>query len=200
MLSLRYVGLRESRVSKEAHELYRTLIDTLVRTGARPDTEQSDVLRELAEQDWIALDDTGQVIVLYPFSLEPSEIEVRLKGQNLYAMCAIDALGMAPMLDSPVEIQSACPQTGDVIQISVTAQGFPTSITGDVAVLRRRQAGAAHLNRCAATRFFRSNADACDWRDAHGHPDDVVLSLRDAFIEAAGIFGRCYSDGIRLVL
>jgi hypothetical protein len=50
-----------------------------------------------------------RVEIAYPFSGIPTAFAVRLGGGlERYACCAIDALGMAPMLGEPVHIASRC--------------------------------------------------------------------------------------------
>lgn len=194
------IGLRESRISAGAHELYRSLVDGFMVDGSIPGLDKTAQLRELASEDWLALDDAGRVSVLYPFSLTSTGIEVVLRGVTRYAMCAIDALGIAPMLGADVEIRTSCPVSGDPLLINVGPSGQVSADPDSVVVLRRRQTGAAHLSRCAATRFFSSSETAVDWRAAHGEAEDVILSLGEAFREAGMIFGCCYSSGVRMML
>jgi hypothetical protein len=199
MADLRAAGFRESQVSAAAHELFRALVDSYLETGRLPDSEWSGHLEELAAEDWVALDSAGKVSVLYPFSLEPGGIEVRLGGVVRQAMCAIDALGIAPMLATDVQVRCACPLSGSPLSVDVSAVGKAAADPAGIVIVRRRASGPAHLNRCSATRFFRSERDAAIWCDEHGQSDDVVLSLDDASAEATAIFGRCYTDGVRMV-
>lgn len=189
---------RESRVSPAAHRLYRELIDGFLATSNVPDGGDRNLLRELAGEDWLALDDAGRVSVLYPFSLSSSGIDVTVNGVERQAMCAIDALGVAAMLNAEVRIEATCPVSGEYLDIGV--DGSVSSNPPGVVVLRRRQGGSAHLSRCAATRFFRSATDAEAWRAGSGADGDVVLSLADAYREASDVFGRAYSDGVRMVI
>ena len=46
--------------------------------------------------DWAGRDQAGVIVALYPFSTVPTPVRVRLDGAERYAMCAIDALGIAP--------------------------------------------------------------------------------------------------------
>jgi hypothetical protein len=51
--------------------------------------------------------------VAYPFSAEPRGHRVLVDGERwVEAMCAIDALGIAPMLVLPIEIYSSDPLSG----------------------------------------------------------------------------------------
>ena len=67
-------------------------------------------LRRLAREDLVHHDPaTGAILVAYPFSGRSTAHQVRFDGREVYAMCAIDALGIAPMLDEAVEIASFDP-------------------------------------------------------------------------------------------
>jgi hypothetical protein len=68
--------------------------------------------------------ETGSIVVAYPFSGRPTAHRVRLaSGIEVFAMCAIDALGMAFMLDTPATITSADPVTREPIVVSVSPDG-----------------------------------------------------------------------------
>src|SRR5438128_12378068 len=65
-------------------------------------------LAALDNDDLIRIRD-GQIDIAYPFSASPTPFVVRLPGaKERYACCAMDALGIAPMVGQPVEIRSRC--------------------------------------------------------------------------------------------
>jgi hypothetical protein len=64
------------------------------------------------------------VDVAYPFSAFPTPFVVRLAdGQERYACCAIDALGIAPMLAQRVRIRSRCHHCGEPLELGVDPAG-----------------------------------------------------------------------------
>jgi hypothetical protein len=74
----------------------------------RPPAEIREHLAELDAQDLIQLGPEG-VAIAYPFSASPTAFAVRLAdGRQRHACCALDALGMAPMLGQSVRIRSEC--------------------------------------------------------------------------------------------
>ena len=74
----------------------------------RPAHIVRDTVTALDAEDLIQVTDE-QVVVAYPFSASPTAFAVRLAdGGERYACCAIDALGIAPMLGQPVHVQSEC--------------------------------------------------------------------------------------------
>ena len=73
--------------------------DALAAAGIPPGRWGSERLRSL----------TGGERAFYPFSGHPTPHRVRFDGREVYAMCAIDALGVAPMLHRPIEVVSSDP-------------------------------------------------------------------------------------------
>lgn len=94
--------------------------------AAVPDRAPADVWETLAaldEEDLIQVHE-GRVDIAYPFSASPTPFVVRLAaGQERYACCAIDALGVAPMLGQRVDIRSHCHHCGASLELAVTPGG-----------------------------------------------------------------------------
>ena len=71
--------------------------------------------------DAIRLDPDGQIAVAYPFSATPTRHRVRIGGHvDVYAMCAIDSLGVAAMLGRDTRIESVDVTTGDPVTVTTT--------------------------------------------------------------------------------
>ena len=98
-------------------------------TPARLDRE----LARLDAQDRLLLQDSA-VTLAYPFSAVPNAFLVRLaNGQERYACCAIDALGIAPMLRQRIDVESRCHHCGEPLALAVDAAG-PESSAADIMV------------------------------------------------------------------
>ena len=80
-------------------------------------------LEALDRNDLIVLaGDTVQFA--YPFSASPTPFGVTLSnGQERFACCATDALGMAAMLGAAVHISSRCHQSGERLELDVDPTG-----------------------------------------------------------------------------
>jgi hypothetical protein len=197
---------RAERVSPHAQRLFIALIDGMLATGAPPDLAAladavgppservEQLLGELAQADWLARDAGGRLSAVYPFALTRTGIDVTLGDFRLPVMCAIDALGVAPMLNRRVVAHARCAQCERAIDIHVDPTGIARRRPRSTVVIRRLTRGPAHAARCSATRFACSPAHADEWRTAHGGPDDVMQSLETAFIEAREIFGDTYRN------
>jgi hypothetical protein len=77
---------------------------------ARPVGEVLEGVRKLATADLLVwMEDEARIISAYPFSGVPTAHQVLIGGRNLlYAMCAIDALGIPFMLGQGARIRSTC--------------------------------------------------------------------------------------------
>jgi hypothetical protein len=105
--------------------------------GAFPDEPPDEVSGALArfdEEDLIRIRD-GHVDMAYPFSASPTPFVVDLHrgGSERYACCAIDALGLAPMLGRPLRIRSRCHHCATPVELMVDALG-PEPAAADVMV------------------------------------------------------------------
>ena len=81
-----------------------------------------EVMRQLHAADFLRLDAGGAISAAYPFSPAPTPHLVTISGgPQVYAMCAIDALGIAAMLGKTVTISSSEPGTGAPVTVTVPA-------------------------------------------------------------------------------
>ena len=198
---------RASQISPSAHRLYRALIDGIVVTGELLDgdalvwatrlhpEELSRLFDELAHADWIGRDERGDIVALYPFAPEPTDVRVQIEEAERFAMCATDALGVAPLLDRDVTIRSWCVHCEAPIHLALRPTRIALRHPAGIVIVRRRTAGPAHQTRCAVTRFTCSPDHGQAWLGAHGGPNDVLVSLEAAFVEARAIFGEAYTYG-----
>jgi len=90
--------------------------------SARPDAIP-DALVALDDEDLIRVR-AGQIDLTYPFSASPTPFVVRLAdGEERYACCATDALGIAPMIAQAVEVRSECHHCKAPLTFTATPQG-----------------------------------------------------------------------------
>src|SRR5881296_2406508 len=80
-------------------------------------------LAALDNDDLIRIRD-GQIDIAYPFSASPTPFVVRLPGgEERYACCAMDALGIAPMVGQRIELRSRCHHCGTPLEFSAAPEG-----------------------------------------------------------------------------
>ena len=105
----------------------------------------SDALAALDGDDLIRIR-AGQIDLAYPFSAAPTSFALRLPGgRERFAVCAIDALGVAPMLGESVHIASVCHHCHAPLALSVTPDGPGPETEGIMVWVGEREAGAHRI-------------------------------------------------------
>jgi hypothetical protein len=129
-------GGRERRDCLEPQQraLYREILLAFAR-GEPPtrntlaalacDLDLAAALARFEELDLVRADpETGHIVVAYPFSGRPTAHRLALPGgRQAYAMCAVDALGVAAMLGSRVRVRSRDPISSEEIVVDVSPDG-----------------------------------------------------------------------------
>ena len=184
--------------------VHQAVLRSFVHTGATPSMSSlarharpfdvSQVLAELADGDFVFLDPAGQISAAYPFSALPTRHRVRISGEaTVFAMCAIDALGISAMTGRPVVIESADPRTGEPITVNVDqASGTWNPATAVVYVGRAGGdcAGPSASACCGSINFFATRAAAAAWAVSHPEITGGILSQARALQVGIGIFGQ----------
>ena len=166
------------------------LAEAAVRSGV--DLEAT--LGMLAREDLVHTDPaTGAILVAYPFSGIPRGHRVLIDGRyQVEAMCAVDALGIAPMLQAPTEITSRDPRTGREVWVRIDpgdgAWWEPeTAVVVDASL---GIDGPSFRTCCATVNFFESGESARAYLDAHPEVRGRVLAMRDAIDLGRSLFGE----------
>jgi Alkylmercury lyase len=121
----------------------------------------------------------------------PTPIRVSWNGgPEVYAMCAIDALGMSAMLGRPVAITAAEPGTGRAITVAVDrdrarwAPGTAVVFAGDAG-----DPGCPPADRCCGYISFFTTGRAARARDRHPEVTGTVLRRDGALCIGITTFG-----------
>ena len=165
----------------------------LLDEAARPfDVRQ--VLAALAEGDFIYLDRAGRISAAYPFSATATPHAVQITGgASAYAMCAIDALGMAEMLHTSVLIRSADPANGEPITVAVDRSGAGWNPATTIVFVGRAAdqcSGPSAAICCDHMNFFSTHSTAEAWASAHPEITGGILSQARALEVANQMFGQ----------
>jgi ketosteroid isomerase-like protein len=159
---------RGERLSPDERKLYAWILRQFAEESApsaddvrdealRLDLDPEQARRKLASEDLIHFDNAGEVTVAYPFSGRPTAHRVVIDGRSVYAMCAIDALGIAPMLGQAIEITSRDPVTAHEINVSLKPDGTATWQPNEAVVVAGRACeGASFQGCCQVLNFFAS--------------------------------------------
>jgi alkylmercury lyase-like protein len=216
---------RSARLTRPAYRFYRDVLLWFAKRGRAPD---SAVVAALARQYGLRLESTlaqfaaldlmrrdlatGAIRAAYPFSGPATAHRVRLAATSdepevdVFAMCAIDALGIPLMLRRAATIASADGLTGEPVRVTVTldtaSAGYHQHATAQwapvEAVVFARPEDHEHEHDCGSdaagsccpvTNFFISEAHALMWAASSPHTDGHIYSQDDALRYAARLFG-----------
>src|SRR6266568_4033982 len=180
---------RAERLPGPLRDLHRAVLRRFLATGAPPAARWlrqaaadagmgTSAVDELAAADAVHVVN-GVVAVAYPFSGTPTPHRVALDGlPAVYAMCAIDALGLPAMTGRDGQITSADPHDGT--PIVVTACGGAWSWTPSSAVVvagRATDCGTgcgSFKAMCPHTVFCATPESAHAWLARHGGLDAQI--------------------------
>ena len=195
---------RRARLTEPERELYFWIVRHFRTTGLPRapelreaaerlgiDAEQG--LATLAREDLVHRGSDGEITVAYPFSGRPTAHRVRFPdGQEVDAMCAVDALGIAPMFAEPIELDSRDPVSGGEIRAWVAPDGavewWPRSAVVVAGVLDRQSDSCCGC--CPVLNFFVSPANAERWLSEHPQVRGNVISMQDAAAAGRAVFGE----------
>ncbi|MGH3133197.1 MAG: organomercurial lyase [Gaiellaceae bacterium] len=198
---------RRARLENGERELYFWILRRFA-AGGRPSSAQvreeaeqlgtnaERALESLAREDLVHLGGDGEIAVAYPFSGRPTAHRVRLGSGNgeVAAMCAIDALGMAPMLDESIEIASRDPVTDEGIRVRLAADGDgawqPESTVVVSGALDRGDDSCCGC--CPVLNFFASTENAEQWLAQHAEVRGHVVSMPAAIAAGRAVFGGVF--------
>jgi hypothetical protein len=160
--------------------------------AAEFDWSARQILDRLHASDVIRLDASGRIDSVYPFSATPTPHRVQIAdGAQVYAMCAIDALGMSAMLDGiDVVIDSADASTGERITVTVRGEdAIADPATTAVFIGAQSAQGPSADTCCDYLNFFTDRPAAEAWATANPHIGGIVVDLAEATRCGAAIFG-----------
>ncbi|MFF5485297.1 alkylmercury lyase family protein [Streptomyces virginiae] len=150
-----------------------------------------DVLAELDREDFLTLDADGRIRAAYPFSAVATPHRLHLaRGVEAWAMCAIDALGVAAMLHQDVSVASCDPVDGRPVTVTFTdgtARWEPAEAVAFVG--QRAKAGPAAEVCCDALNFFADPSTAQAWARQHPEVHGRITSQTEALRIAEQTFG-----------
>jgi hypothetical protein len=161
----------------------------------------ADVLAVLHDLDAVRLGADRDVAAAYPFSAVPTRHRVRIGDRvQVYAMCAIDALGMSAMLGEDTRIDSVDVTTGHPVTVTMTA-GTTGGLTrwdpaGAVVFVGADAAGGPSADCCCDyLNFFTDAAAAQAWTAAHPHIPGQILTQAEAEDLGVRLFGHLLTPG-----
>ena len=189
----------------ELKEVYRYLLSHFARTGQPPSNatlaQGLNISRETAEAALGIIEEQGniyrdpttrEIIAAYPFSARLTDHVVRFPDEHrVYAMCAIDALGIPAMLDTDATIESRCARCGKAIHVEVQHNTLRRYEPRDAQVwyLAVDDCCIPALEQCPSINFFCSAEHLAAWRAKHSDTHGDQLTIEEALVRGVAVFG-----------
>jgi len=144
------------------------------------------ILSILDRVDAIHLDnDKTNIVAAYPFSGSETSHQVYLKRRGfkkVFAMCAIDALGISFMLNCDISIESLCNHCGEKIKIEIKDNEIIfLSPRNPVVWCDMEYSSCAATSLCKNTNFFSSEIHFEEWQRGTPIRKGDVLLIDEAF-------------------
>jgi hypothetical protein len=193
---------RHARLTDPERDLYFWILRRFAERG-RPsavetreaaagfDLDADSALTKLATEDLVHTGPDGEIVVAYPFSGRTTDHIVRFEGgHELHAMCAIDALGIAPMFDQSIVVVSRDQITGENIEITLSPDGAGRWQPDEaVVVCGASGGGESCCSCCPVLNFFASPENGGRW--LAGRPDvkGYVMTMTEAIEAGRAVFG-----------
>jgi hypothetical protein len=166
-------------------------LDDLDAATAGSGREAADVLAELHDLDAVRLGPDLRILAAYPFSAAPTRHRVRIADRvEAYAMCAIDALGIAAMLGEDTRIDSVDVTTGHAISVAMSGNDTTWDPANAVVFVGADPAGGPSADCCCDyLNFFADTTAARVWMAAHPQVPGQILTQAEAENLGARLFG-----------
>jgi len=199
---------RHARLTDSERDLYFWILRSFATSGrpsgaeireeaGRLGLDIESAFESLAREDLVHLGSDGEIAVAYPFSGRPTSHRVRFpSGNETYSMCAIDALGIAPMFEETIEVTSRDPLTGDEVYVRLAPDGTGEWRPEPAVVVAGAvgSEGASFCCCCPVLNFFASVAHAEHWLEQHADARGEVITMRDAAHAGRAVFGDVLVD------
>jgi len=153
-------------------------------------------LARLADDDLVVLTpDRRDIAGAYPFTTEARVHTVLVNGHTVHAMCALDALAIAPLFETATRIDSRCHVSGTPVEIHMQNTELLSAKPGNVQVGIRWQgtSGCAARTLCMEMVFLDDVDTARRWQQSD-NGNISVYDLPDAAHFAAAYFLPLLAD------
>jgi len=183
---------RQDLLVPELKQLHHTILRSLAHRGVAPskseiaavvgDTNVSESLRILGQLDLVVLNREGSAVLgAYPLTTEVTAHRITIGSNTIYAMCALDAVSVAPMFSEEATIDSHCRASGEPVHIHMRSSDVVEVSPVQVMVGIRWQmpCGAAAHSMCTEMVFLKDEATAYQWQD-EDKENISVFALPDA--------------------
>ena len=175
---------RQDLLSPELKTLHQEILRNFAVKGQALDGVDQQQLDALNKDDLVVLDEKTKALTgAYPFSIEKKTHHVSLEKAALYAMCAFDAISIAPVFDVATKITSNCHVTKEKIEIEQKGNEVISVIPSKdiyIGIKWQSTGSCAAESLCMEMVFLKDKVTAEQWKGDNEHIDIYPL---DAAIE-----------------
>jgi len=123
---------RQEMCSPQIKVLHQKILQSFITKGRILNIDEMALLvnnvpqaiKVLSENDMLTFSENAEPTGAYPFTMSKREHIVFVNGFKLHAMCALDALAVAPMFEESTEINSLCRVTGEPVHIKMSGENI----------------------------------------------------------------------------
>jgi len=177
-------------------EILKYVFQTILRFGRTPTTREMQLslkksddkiirdLNELEKKDILLRKrGTQEIVSIYPFSLTPTEHQIILEnGVKLFAMCAVDALGIPIMFNRNVKIVSKCEECKGKITIEIKNEEIAWISHPNIMIWSPgRQIAPAAETTCPSVNFFCCKEHLEEWTREKPHLIGKINGIKQGF-------------------
>ncbi|MBF0469226.1 MAG: hypothetical protein HQK61_10155 [Desulfamplus sp.] len=192
LMSILPLKERQENCGKEIKALHQMMLRSFVDKGCiltRDEMAQhvgniDHAIKVLVDNDMVVFSKNGDPVGAYPFTMEVREHKIRVNGQEIHAMCALDSLAVSPMFGMKTRISSVCRVSGEPVFINQSGKIIENE-TGAADVCFGIAWGAASSCTCCAKSlcmemmFLKDSDTATCWLEQN--PDDrEIFTLQEA--------------------
>ena len=205
--SLLPLAENQHRLEATLRELHRKILQGFAVHGCPPsreematclgDTPVDAALQQLASDDLVVLSpDRQEVAGAYPFTMDERVHTVSVNGHQSHAMCALDALSVAPMFNATTTVKSRCHVTGDPVEVGMRGETVLSVSPGQpwVGIRWQGPSGCAAQSLCLDMVFLRDRATAEGWQ-SQDSGNISILDLPSAVVMGAAFFRPLMEQG-----
>lgn len=191
------LAYNQSLLPNSLKSLHQDILNSFIKPDAISlaqiqEASPKDDLKTLEKQKLIVLDNHQRIDGAYPFSCQQREHSVKANGHTTHAMCALDALSVAPMFGINTQIDSVCRVTGKAIQLQQSGEKLLSSSATLHAYFGIIWASSSATTSCSESLcldmiFLHNKGISIHWQ-AQDSKNREVFSLQDALTFATLFF------------
>lgn len=177
-------------------EILKYIFQTILKFGRTPTTTEMRlalkkshgniirILNELEKKDILLRKrGTQEIVSIYPLSLKPTEHQILLEnGKRLFAMCAVDALGMPIMFNRNIKVVSRCEKCKQEITIEIKNEEITGFSHPNIMIWSPgRQIAPAAENCCPSVDFFCCKKHLEEWIKENPNLMGKISEIKQSF-------------------